>query len=65
MDFRKVYSDPQKWKKFSGALGLYQKMLDKVVKWLRRLFNWKRLEQLKHLEIRNRVELVDANFQYK
>ena len=62
-------SGPQKWKKFwagdeggwwgggrgGGGLGVYKKMLAKLVSWLGRWFDWNRL---KCLEILNSVEMI-------
>ena len=52
----------QKRKKISAGLGVYQKLLAKLVSWLRRLFSWNRL---KCPELLNRVEVCNTNFQYK
>ena len=52
----------QKRKKISEGLGVYQKLLAKLVSWLRRLFSWNRL---KCPELLNRVEVCNTNFQYK
>ena len=53
---------PVEMEKILGGLEVFQKMLDKLVSWLNRSFNWNRL---KYLEILNVVEVGNANFQYK
>ena len=49
-------------KKILAGLGVYQKMLGKLVSWLRRLLS---LNRLKCPEIPNRVVLGSANSQHK
>ena len=46
-------------KKSLGGLGVYQKMLAKLISWIRRSFNWNRL---KCPELLIMVVLGNANF---
>ena len=46
--------------KNSGGLNVYQKVLDKLVSWLKRSFSGNRSQSLKSL---NRVDVGNANFQ--